>query len=140
MSLEKLKELRIRRMEQCFIELQTHKQVLSEWQINAQKKRQQLAAFQQWRLNHQETLFTTLKDQPFSPQNLLDYRAKLEQLRQQEEQLRQELAGIQQALENAQIQVQRAQQQSTEANIKLEKLKEIILLHDGKKPLEEPAQ
>ena len=56
-------------------------------QCNQQE--QQLIAFQRWRLHQQETLFANLTHQYFDPQTLLDYRAKLEQLQQQEESVQQ---------------------------------------------------
>lgn len=140
MELEKLKKLRVRRMEQCFIELQTRRQILSEWEINLQKKEQQLGAFQRWRLEHQEALFASLQNQPFNPQAWLDYRAKLEDLRLQEESFREEWLQTRNAMQAASSDVDEARKQSAEANIKLEKLKEIIQLHEGKTPVEEPAQ
>lgn len=140
MELEKLKKLRTRRMEQCFIELQTRRQVLSEWEINLQQKEQQLADFQRWRLEHQEALFASLQTQSFNPQGWLDYRTKLEDLRLQEEKFREELSQVQDAMQAASLEVEAARKQSAEANIKLEKLKEIIQIHAGKTPAEEPAQ
>lgn len=140
MDLEKLKKLRKRRMEQCFIELQTQRQILADWQINVQQKEQQLADFQLWRLTHQDALFASLQNQPFNPAMLMHYHAELEEFRKQEEALRGELNAIYQSLQAANAQVEVARQHSSQANIKLEKLKEIIQLHDGKKPSEELAQ
>jgi tRNA nucleotidyltransferase/poly(A) polymerase len=140
MDLEKLKKLRTRRMEQCFIALQTQRQTVLGWQNHVQQKEQQLAEFQQWRLAHQEALFADLKHQPFNPQALLNYQAKLEEFRQQEDSIRAELANTYQALHTANTHVETARQESVEANIKLEKLKEIIQLHDEQKSSEELVQ
>lgn len=140
MDLNKLKSLRVRRMEQSFIELQTQRQTLSAWEITVQKKEQELRDFQRWRLNHQESMFADLKNNTFNPQALLDYHKKLDQLRLQEESLREELAETYRAMQAAHAQMEIARKQSAEANIKLEKVKEIIQIHDAKKSSEELAQ
>ena len=51
MDLGQLKKLRARRVEQCFIELQTQRKILNEWIVYQQKQEQHLIDFQQWRLN-----------------------------------------------------------------------------------------
>lgn len=140
MSLEKLQFLRTQRMEQSFIELQSRKKALEQWYDHANQQEQQLIAFQRWRLHQQETLFANLTHQYFDPQTLLDYRAKLEQLQQQEERLRADLTSTYHSLEIAKQQVQVAKQQSAQANIKLEKLKEIIKQEHFTKPRAESAQ
>ena len=83
MSLEQLKTIRSRRMEQRFVELQEQRRVLQE---------------------------------------------------------RAELAEAHQGLQAAEAQVQTAQQNSSEANLKLEKLKEIIKVQGAKSAREEPVQ
>lgn len=140
MSLEQLKKIRARRMEQRFVELQEQRRIMAEKELLTRQKEQELADFGHWRLQHQETLFANLKNQPFGPQALFDYQKTLEQLRQQEEHLQAELADNYKGLQTAESQVQAAQKQSSEANLKLEKLKEIIKLQDVKKSPEEPAQ
>lgn len=140
MSMEQLKTIRARRMEQRFIELQEQRRILLEQEQYLRQKEQQLASFGQWRLEHQETLFANLKHQPFAPQMLFAYQKTLEDLRQEEERLRAELADAHQGLQAAEAQVQTAQRHSSEANLKLEKLKEIIKTQDAKKSREEPAQ
>ena len=50
MSLEQLKTIRSRRMEQRFVELQEQRRVLQEQQQHLQQKEQQLVHFGQWRL------------------------------------------------------------------------------------------
>ena len=140
MGLGQLKKLRARRVEQCFIELQTQRKILNEWIVYQQKQEQHLIDFQQWRLNYQETLFAALKNQTFDPQALLEYRLKLDELQQEENRLRDALKQTHESLKAASMQVEVAQQGSSSANIKLEKLKEIIKFHDAKTPSEEPAQ
>ena len=140
MDLGQLKKLRTRRVEQCFIELQTQRKILNEWIVYQQKQEQHLIDFQQWRLNYQETLFAALKNQTFDPQALLEYRLKLDELQQEENRLRDALKQTYESLKAASMQVEVAQQGSSSANIKLEKLKEIIKFHDAKTPSEEPAQ
>ncbi len=140
MSLEQLKTIRARRMEQRFIELQEQRRILQTHEQQLHEKEQQLVSFGQWRLEHQEALFASLKNQPFAPQMLFEYQKNLEDLRLEEERLRAELADAQQGLQAATAQVQTAQQHSSEANLKLEKLKEIIKVQDDKKSREEPAQ
>ena len=140
MDLVQLKKLRARRVEQCFIELQTQRKILNEWIVYQQKQEQHLIDFQQWRLNYQETLFAALKNQTFDPQALLEYRLKLDELQQEENRLRDALKQTYESLKAASMQVEVAQQGSSSANIKLEKLKEIIKFHDAKTPSEEPAQ
>ncbi|MEB4589429.1 YscO family type III secretion system apparatus protein [Candidatus Thiothrix sp. Deng01] len=140
MSLEQLKRIRSRRMEQRFIELQEQRRILAAQELLIRSKERELAEFAQWRLQHQETLFANLKNQPFAPQALFDYQKTLEQLRLQEEHLQAELAATYKGLQTAESQVQLAQQKSSEANLKLEKLKEIINLQDVKNSSEEPAQ
>lgn len=140
MSLEKLKEIRNRRMEQRFIELQEQRRKLAESEMQLEDCKRQLASFQQWRLRHQEDLFHGLQNQPFAPHVLFDYQTQLEQFRLQEEHLQGEVANTQQQVQVAAQQVQQAEQNSREANLKLEKLREIIALQEKKTPLEEPSQ
>ncbi len=140
MSLEQLKIIRNRRMEQRFVELQEQRRILTEQEQRIHQQEQQLIAFGQWRLQHQEALFAGLKNQPFAPQMLFDYQKNLEDLRQEEERLRAALADALKGLHAAEAQVQTAQQNSNEANLKLEKLKEIIKTQDAQKPREESAQ
>ena len=71
---------------------------------------------------------------------LFDYQKNLEDLRQEEERLRAELIEAQKGLQAAEVQLQTAQQNSSEANLKLEKLKEIIKTQDAQKSREEPVQ
>lgn len=139
-DLAQLKKLRSRRMEQRFIALQAERQRLAEQESYLQRQQQQLLDFQQWRLNHQESLFADLQNKAFNPQIWLDYRVKLEQLQQEENRLREAVALTQQAIQLALTQVEAARKQSSEANIQLEKVKEIIQVHDAKTPTEEPAQ
>lgn len=140
MSLEKMKMLRTRRMEQRFIELQEQRRILAEWQTRLQEKKRKLREFQSWRLEHQEHLFHDLQNQPFAPQALFDYQTKLEQFRLQEEHIKGEVVNTQQEMQTAANQVQAAEQSSAEANLKLEKIKEIIKQQGQEKPREEPAQ
>lgn len=139
-DLAKLKKLRSRRMEQRFIALQAERQRLAEQESHLQRQQQLLLDFQQWRLNYQESLFANLQHKAFNPQAWLDYRAKLEQLQQEENRLREAVVLTQQAIQLSLTQVEAARKQSNEANIQLEKVKEIIQIHDAKMPNEESAQ
>lgn len=140
MSLKKLEMLRNRRIEQSFVELQANRKIAEDWQNHCTSQENNLVNFEQWRLNYQEQLFKNLLNQSFNPQALVDYRATLEQMQQQEQLLRTELAQTYQSLQRAQQQVAVAQKKSAEANVKLEKVKEIISIENAKKPREEPAQ
>lgn len=140
MSLEQLKTLRTRRMEQCYIQLQEQRRIFAAHQQQVEQHQQQLANFHHWRLQHQEDLFHGLQNQTFEPQALLDYQSKLEQFQQQEEYLKHELSNAQEALKQVESQVQTAQQESNEAVLKLEKVKEVIQQQPQQKPLEEPVQ
>lgn len=139
-DLDQLKKLRARRAEQRFIELQTQRKILNEWMAYQQKQEQDLIDFRQWRLNYQETLFAALKNQTFDPQSLLEYRTKLDELQQEENRLRDALKQTHESLKAANRQVEIAQQNAKSANVQLEKLKEIIKIHDAKTPTEESAQ
>lgn len=140
MSLQKLEMLRKRRMEQSFIELQASRKVAEDWQNHFAAQESNLANFEHWRLNYQEQLFKGLLHQSFNPQALMDYRTTLEQMQTQEDQLRTELSRTHQSLQQAQQQVVAAQKKSAEANVKLEKLKEIISVENAKKRRVELAQ
>lgn len=109
MSLDQLKTIRTRRMEQRFVELQEQRRLFQEQQRGIQQKEQQLLAFGQWRLEHQEALFASLKNQPFAPQMLFDYQKNLEELRLEEERLRAELLEAHKGLQAAEAQVHAAQ-------------------------------
>lgn len=140
-DLEPLKKLRTRRMEQSFVELQAQRKLLDEWLTNLAQQEQQLLAFQQWRVQHQDYLFASLQNQAFDPQAWLNYRLTLEQLQQQEDDLRAAINKTQQSVAAANTQVETAHKHSTEANVKLEKLKEIMLqLRAAQKPSAELAQ
>lgn len=139
MSLDKLKSLRQRRMEQRFVELQTQRHNLEQWQNNLNHKANQLHEFQRFRLQQQESLFADLQSKPFATTSWHDYQKTLEQLRLQEEFLRQELQNTQKEVEQAETLVEQARQKSREANLKLEKMKEIIK-QEVKQPLSESVQ
>lgn len=140
MSLEQLQKIRSRRVEQCFIELQEQRRILAEHEAALRAKQQQLVEFGRWRLQYQESLFAKLQDQPFAPQALFDYQKTLQQLSEEEQRLREQLGAAEQALQAAYAQVQAAQQNSNAANLKLEKIKEIIKTQVAQTNPEEPAQ
>lgn len=139
MSLEKLQSLRQRRMEQRFVELQTQRHTLEQRQLDLNNKASQLNEFQRFRLQQQEVMFAHLQSKPFATTSWHDYQKILEQLRLQEEFLHQELQNTRKELELAESRVEQARQKSREANLKLEKMKEIIK-QDASRPLSEPAQ
>lgn len=140
MSLEQLQKIRSRRVEQCFIELQEQRRILAEHEAALRAKQQQLVEFGRWRLQYQESLFAKLQNQPFAPQALFDYQKTLQQLSEEEQRLREQLGAAEQALQAAYAQVQAAQQNSNAANLKLEKIKEIIKTQVAQTNPEEPAQ
>ncbi|HRJ54047.1 MAG TPA: YscO family type III secretion system apparatus protein [Candidatus Thiothrix moscowensis] len=140
MSLEKLQALRQRRMEQRFVELQATRHNLTNWQTELDKQATTLYQFQRWRLQQQESLFADLQSKPFATTSWHSYQETLEQLRLQEEHLRQELQKAQQAVTDAEKQVEQARQQSRAANLKLEKMKEIIIKQEAQPTPAESAQ
>lgn len=140
MSLEKLQALRQRRMEQRFVELQASRHNLTSWQTELDKQATTLYQFQRWRLQQQESLFADLQSKPFATTSWHSYQETLEQLRLQEEHLRQELQKAQQAVTDAEKQVEQARQQSRAANLKLEKMKEIIIQQEAQPTPAESAQ
>ena len=125
-DLEKLKMLRNRRMEQQFIELQTHRQILDGWHNQIFSKQQQITEFKQWRIDYQDKLFHSLQDQPFNVQTMKSYHEKLNELEQEETRLHTELDSIRQGMRQAETVVEQARKKSSETILQLEKVKEII--------------
>lgn len=130
MSLDKLQEIRERRLEKQQIEVRNRKSemVLAEQQL--MQARQNLDDFRQWRLNQQEGLFSNLQGQSCSPQNMLEYRAQIEKLAQEEEPLKELITKANEQLKITQESYAQAKKVVTELDIKNEKTKEIIDIHE----------
>lgn len=126
MSLDKLQEIRERRAEkQQKVVLESRALVQTAVQ-QVELCKQNLLKFQQWRLSHQEDLFKGLQGQACTPQSMLDYRARLEKLAQEEEQLKLVIIDSQknfEAVQEKHIQVQKA---AIALALKNEKTKEIV--------------
>lgn len=126
MSLEQLQEIRERRAEkQQKIVLESRALVQTAAQ-QVELCRQNLLKFQEWRLNHQEDLFKGLQGQACSPQSMLDYRATLEKLVQEEEQLKLVIADSQKNFETVKEKHLQVQKVAIALALKNEKTKEIV--------------
>jgi flagellar biosynthesis chaperone FliJ len=126
MSLEKLKELRKRRKEGATIALQKSKEYLLACEWEASIKYNEVQQFKQWRLQHQDALFSELQADSFSPEDLGRYMSNIETMKTKKNQLEQELEKIK-------LKYQQAEKTIAEKKIalliitkKLEKLSEII--------------
>ncbi|MCK5918641.1 MAG: YscO family type III secretion system apparatus protein [Cocleimonas sp.] len=126
MSLEKLKELRKRRKEGATIALQKSKEYLLACEREAAEKYNELQQYGQWRLQHQEELFSQLQAESFSPDDLGRYMSNIEGMKVKKSQL-------EEGLEEIKLKYQQAEQSLSERKAalsmitkKLEKLSEII--------------
>ena len=126
MSLEKLKELRKRRMEGASIALRKSKEYLLSCEQEVYGKQHELEQYAQWRLQHQDDLFNQLQSNSFSPDDLGRYLADVDGLKFKKQQ-------IKEALETAKKKHQQAERNINEKKMtlslitkKLEKLSEII--------------
>jgi hypothetical protein len=81
MSLEKLKELRKRRMEGASIALRKSKEYLLICEQGVFSKQNELQQYAQWRLQHQDDLFTQLQSNSFSPEDLGRYLSDIDSLK-----------------------------------------------------------
>ncbi len=140
MSLKKLQEIRERRTEkQQKVVLESRALVeTAAQQVDLCK--QNLLKFQQWRLNHQEELFKGLQGQSCSPQSMLDYRASLERLVQEEEQLKLLIIDSQKNFETVKEKHVQVQKVAAELALKNEKTKEIVKIQqEAEKQLQQAA-
>lgn len=130
MSLEKLQEIRERRLEKQQKIVQQSKSLVMTAEQQLQLCKQNLLSFQQWRQAHQDELFRSMQGQSFSPQNMLDYRAKLDNLAQEEEQLKLVIVDAQKKLEVTHQQYLKTQQEANKLALKNEKTKEIVKIQE----------
>lgn len=126
MSLEKLKKLRKRRKEGATIALQKSKEYLLACEREAAEKYNELQQYGQWRLQHQEALFSQLQADSFSPDDLGRYMSNIEGMKVKKSQL-------EEAVEATRLKYQQAEKNLAERKValsiitkKLEKLSEII--------------
>ncbi|PIE42672.1 MAG: hypothetical protein CSA50_09195 [Gammaproteobacteria bacterium] len=126
MSLEKLQQIRERRLEKQQKVVQQKKSLMDTAEQEVELCKQNLLKFQQWRQSHQDSLFKSMQGQSFSPQNMLEYHAQLEQLAQEEEQLKQVIVDAQKKLEVTQKDYVQCKKTATALALKNEKTKEIL--------------
>jgi transposase-like protein len=126
MSLEKLQEIRERRLEKQQKVVQQSKSLVDTAAQQLELCKQNLLKFQQWRQSHQENLFRSMQGQPFSPQNMIEYRAELDNLGQEEEQLKQVIIEAQKKLEVTHKNYAQCREVATTLALKNEKTKEIV--------------
>ena len=101
MSLQQLKMIRKQRMERTYVELQVSKEQPKSCEENISQGKLKLENFHQWRMEHQETLFSDLQTDYFSPNDLQNYMAKLVQFKTEEEALEAEIPRLESAFETA---------------------------------------
>lgn len=126
MSLEKLKELRKRRKEGATIALQKSKEYLLACEREAAKKHNELQHFKQWRLQHQEALFSELQTDSFSPEDLGRYMSTIEHMKATKHQLEQALEATKLKYQQAEKNIAEKKSSLSIITKKLEKLSEII--------------
>ncbi len=130
MSLERLQEIRERRLDKQRKEVQFYKDRMVAAEQSLEQCRQNLVDFRQWRLNHQEDLFQGLQGQACSPQGMFEYRAKLEKLTEEEQQLQQVILQAEEELKATQEQYAQASRVAIQLALKNEKTKEIIEIQE----------
>ena len=130
MSLEKLQEIRERRLDKQRKEVKRTKDTMITAEQKLEQCRLDLANYHQWRLNHQEDLFKGLQGQASTPQAMFEYRAKIEKLAQEEEQLKAVITQAQEELKATQESFSQARKIANELALKNEKTKEIIEIQE----------
>ena len=125
-SLKKLKELRKRRVERAYIELQSSKEYLLYCEKELAKKYHEQREYSAWRLRHQDNLFGELQSDYFSPEDLGSYLADLENMKFRKKQLEDALQNTKKKYEVAQKNAHEKQMALSLITKKLEKLSEII--------------
>ncbi|MEZ5536507.1 MAG: YscO family type III secretion system apparatus protein [Thiolinea sp.] len=130
MSLEKLQEIRERRLEKQQRVVQQSRDLLATAEQQLALCKQNLLSFQQWRLNHQEDLFKGLQGQSCTPQGMFEYRAKLEKLVQEEEQLKLVIIDAQKKVESTYKNYVQTKEVAAKLALKNEKTKEIVKIQE----------
>ncbi len=126
MSLEKLQELRKRRMERATVELQNSKDYLRFCEKDLEKKFNKQNEYNQWHLRHRDELFGDLQSGIFAPEDLGNYLADLERMKFRKKQLEDDLETAKKTYQQARQRVREKQQALSLIVKKLEKLSEII--------------
>lgn len=126
MSLEKLKELRKRRMEGASIALRKSKEYLLNCEQAVFEKQNELQQYGQWRLQHQDDLFSQLQANSFSPNDLARYSSNIEELKVKKQQLEASLEDLKQKYQQAERNINERKMALSLITKKLEKLSEII--------------
>jgi flagellar biosynthesis chaperone FliJ len=126
MSLEKLKELRKQRKEGATIALQKSKEYVLACEREADEKFNELQQYAQWRLQHQEELFSQLQADSFSPDDLGRYISNINEMKVKENQLEKELAAIKLKYQQAEKNLAERKVALSIITKNLEKLSEII--------------
>jgi flagellar biosynthesis chaperone FliJ len=126
MSLDKLKELRKRRKEGATIALQKSKAYLIACEQEATAKYNELQHYAQWRLERQETLFSALQTDSFSPDDLGRYQANIQSMKAKKNQLEEEVEAIKRKYQQAEENIAEKKRSLSIITKKLEKLSEII--------------
>ena len=126
MSLQQLKTIRKQRMERIYVELQASKEQLKLCEENVQKGKHRLEDFHQWRIKHQEVLFSDLQTACFSPHDLQSYMGKLVHFKEEEEALRMEIPRLENALEVATNRLSEVRKTLADSNRDLEKVNEFL--------------
>ena len=126
MSLEKLKELRKRRMEGASIALRKSKEYLFGCEQELLAKQNELQQYAQWRLQHQDDLFTQLQANSFSPDDLGRYLSDVDGLKVRKKQIEEQLETAKIKYQQAEININEKKMALSLITKKLEKLSEII--------------
>ncbi len=126
MSLEKLKELRKRRMEAASIALRKSKEYLLACEQELNEKQQEVQQYAIWQLQQQNTLFSQLEANSFSPNDLGKYQADIEELKVKKQQLEASLEVLKQKYQQAENTINNRKLSLSVITKKLEKLSEII--------------
>ncbi len=126
MSLEQLKTLRQRRKEGATIALQKSKEYLLACEREAAEKYNELQQYGQWRLQHQEELFSQLQADSFSPDDLGRYMSNIEGMKVKRSQIEAELEAIKLKYQQAEKNIVERKVALSIITKKLEKLSEIM--------------
>ena len=126
MSLEQLKTLRKRRKEGATIALQKSKEYLLACEREVAGKVNELQQYGQWRLQHQEELFSQLQADSFSPDDLGRYMSNIEGMKVKKSQIAEELEAIKLKYQQAEKNIVERKLALSVITKKLEKLSEII--------------
>lgn len=137
MSLQQLKTIRQQRMKRIYVELQISKEQLKTCRQNLAQGKKKLKDFRIWRREHQETLFTQLQADYFSPSDLQNYLTKLTQLKEKEESLAAKISPLEKALDLAKKTLSQLKRTLADIHRDLEKVNEFIKIEEKEKQYSE---